>query len=137
MVNILIVTHGPLAQAFKESSRMFFGDAVDALETIGLAVGESPEQLKNEIIEKIDAMDTGDGVLIFVDIFAGSPFNMVALAIDEKKESHQLECFTGGNMPIVMEALSSASTMKMNDLKQHLKSISKDTIVDLRASLDI
>ena len=53
MVNILIVTHGPLAQAFKESSRMFFGDAVDALETIGLAVGESPEQLKNEIIEKI------------------------------------------------------------------------------------
>ena len=31
MVHILIVTHGPLAQALKESSAMFFGAMADDL----------------------------------------------------------------------------------------------------------
>ena len=83
MVNILIVTHGPLAGAFKESARMIFGDAVEKLETIGLFPSESPEQLQQKIEEKVNEIDTGDGVLIFVDIFAGSPFNMTALAVDK------------------------------------------------------
>ena len=49
MVHILIVTHGPLAQALKESSAMFFGSATDDLETLGLFPTDSPEALKDKI----------------------------------------------------------------------------------------
>lgn len=137
MVKILIVTHGPLAQAFKESSAMFFGDTCDEMETIGLFPQDSPEQLKDKITDKITAMDQGEGVMVFVDIFAGSPFNMTALAIDELKENHHIQCFTGVNMPFLMEALANKDMMKLDEMTTHLTGLSKDTIVNLRESLDL
>ena len=46
MIKILIVTHGPLAQALKESSAMFFGSMSNDVETIGLYPTDNPEDLK-------------------------------------------------------------------------------------------
>ncbi len=137
MVNILIVTHGPLAQALKESSAMFFGDAAENLATLGLFPSDSPDELMEKIIDKVNEIDDGDGVLIFVDIFAGSPFNMSAMAIDTLKETHQVACFTGVNMPILMEALGSCQIMSLEELKADIVETAKDSIVDLRKALDI
>lgn len=137
MVHIMIVTHGPLAQAFKESSAMFFGSASDNLTTLGLFPTDSPEGLKDKIVNKVNEIDDGDGVLVFVDIFAGSPFNMTAMAIDELKENHKIQCFTGVNMPILMEALGSCETMSLEELREDVAATAQDSIVDLRKSLDI
>ena len=60
MIKILIVTHGPLAQALKESSAMFFGSMSNDVETIGLYPTDNPEDLKEAICEKVEAIDTGD-----------------------------------------------------------------------------
>ena len=137
MVHILIVTHGPLAQALKESSAMFFGSATDDLETLGLFPTDSPEALKDKISDKVNAIDDGDGVLILVDIFAGSPFNMSAMAIDELKENHKVECFTGVNMPILMEALGSCGSMSLEELKEDIVPVAAESVVDVRKALDI
>lgn len=137
MIKLLVVTHGPLAAALKESAAMFFGDATENITTLGLFPTDGPEALQEKISESVKNIDDGDGVMIFVDIFAGSPFNMTALSIDELKENHKLECFTGVNMPILMEALSSCESMDIVSLRQHLNSVSKDTIVDLRQALEI
>lgn len=137
MVRIMIVTHGPLAQAMKDSTAMFFGSMADSLTTLGLFPTDSPEALKDRIIEKVNEIDDGDGVLIFVDIFAGSPFNMSAMAIDELKENHKIQCFTGVNMPVLMEALGSCEAMDLEALHEDIVSVAKESIVDLRKSLDI
>lgn len=137
MVHIMIVTHGPLAGAFKESAAMFFGDAADNLTTLGLFPTDSPEGLKDKIADKVNEIDDGDGVLVFVDIFAGSPFNMTALAIDELKENHKIQCFTGINMPILMEALGSSETMSLEELRDDVESTAAESIVDLRKALEI
>ena len=137
MVHIMVVTHGPLAQAMKESSAMFFGSMADSLTTLGLFPTDSPEGLKDKIADKVKETDDGDGVLIFVDIFAGSPFNMAAMAIDELKDEHKIQCFTGVNMPVLMEALSSCETMTLDELSEDIVSVAKDSIVDVRKSLDI
>lgn len=137
MIQILIVTHGELASALKTSSKMFFGEMSDTLETIGLFPTDSPDSLQVKIKEKINEIDDGSGILIFVDIFAGSPFNNVAIVLDELKEDHKLQCFTGVNMPLLMEALASCQTMDIESLTDHLEKVSKDTIVNLRKALDI
>ena len=137
MIRILIVTHGELASALKTSSKMFFGEMSDTLETIGWFPTDSPDSLQVKIKEKINEIDDGSGILIFVDIFAGSPFNNVAIVLDELKEDHKLQCFTGVNMPLLMEALASCQTMDIESLTDHLEKVSKDTIVNLRKALDI
>lgn len=137
MIKILVVTHGQLAEGLKESARMFFGDMVDDLNTVGLFPGDSPETLQNKVVQKINEIDDGDGVLVFVDIFAGSPFNVTAIVIDELKESHKLACFTGVNMPLLMEALGCCQTMKLDEMVAHLEEISSSTIINLRKTLEI
>lgn len=137
MVNILIVTHGPLAQALKESAAMFFGDAADKLATLGLFPTDSPEALMDKIIDKVNEIDDGDGVVIFVDIFAGSPFNMAAMAIDSLKEEHKIASFTGVNMPVLMEALGSCQIMNLDELHADIMETAKDSIVDVRKALEI
>lgn len=137
MIKLLLVTHGPLAGAFKESAAMFFGEATENITTLGLFPTDGPEALKEKISESVKKIDDGDGVMIFVDIFAGSPFNMTALSIDELKEEYKIECFTGVNMPLLMEALAGCEAMDIDDMKNHLSSVAKDTIVDLRLALEI
>ena len=137
MVHILIVTHGPLAQALKESSAMFFGAMADDLTTLGLFPTDGPEELKDRIAEAVNKIDDGDGVMIFVDIFGGSPFNMAALAIDELKNNHKIQCFTGVNMPLLMEALTNCETMSLDELKADIEQEAKESIVDLRKAMEI
>lgn len=135
MIKLIIVTHGPLADAFKESGAMFFGDQVDQVATIGLLPTKSPEVLEKEIKAAVVQSRTKE-CLIFVDILAGTPFNVVALMIEELKEYH-IECFAGVNMPIVMEALASKESMNVAELTEHIGEISAATIVNLRQTLEI
>ncbi|MEG0034673.1 MAG: PTS mannose transporter subunit IIA [Bacilli bacterium] len=137
MIKLMIVTHSVLAEGFKESSKLFFGDKADEITAIGLFPSDSPEILEQKIVENIKLIDDGDGVMIFVDIFAGSPFNMVALAIDEVSVKHKIQCFTGINLPLLMEALGSCESMKLDELTKHLNEVSSETIVNLREALDI
>ena len=137
MIKILIVTHGPLAGALRDSAAMFFGDQADDICTIGLFPTENPEDLKDKICSEIKSKDNGDGFLLFIDIFGGSPFNMAALAVEELKENHKIECFTGVNMPVLMEALTERESMTIEELTVHLEEASRDTSANLRKSLDI
>ena len=81
MVGLLIVTHGPLANAFKESARMFFDEVADRIQTIGLYPGDTIEDLEGKITNAICNRYDEDGMMVFVDMLAGSPFNMTALTL--------------------------------------------------------
>jgi PTS system mannose-specific IIA component len=136
MVKLMIVTHGPMADAMKESAAMFFGDVND-IETIGLFPNDSLEELQNKINNAIKRIDDGDGSLIFVDIFGGSPFNAAALTLSELKESYKLQCIAGVNMPLLMEAFSMRSFMTLDELVSHLESVAESTISNVRTKLDL
>ena len=116
---------------------MFFGAMADDLTTLGLFPTDGPEELKDRIAEAVNKVDDGDGVMIFVDIFGGSPFNMAALAIDELKNDHKIQCFTGVNMPLLMEALTNCETMSLDELKADIEQVAKESIVDLRKAMEI
>lgn len=137
MVKFLIVTHGPLAGAFKESARMFFGDEVEKINTIGLFPEDSVDALKDKIIESIKKNYTEDGIMIFVDIFAGSPFNMTALAMNEiMAEYPKLACYTGINMPLLMEALPCSEFMTLEEIGNQIESQAANSVINVRKALE-
>ncbi len=136
MVNILLATHGPLAEGFKESLRMFFGDSADMLSVLGLYPNESPETYKDKIQKIIKIKDDGDGVLVFTDIPNATPYNMVAVSISEM-ENHKIQCIAGVNMPLIMEAMASAYSGTIEEIVKRLQTIAPSTIVNLRENLDI
>lgn len=135
MTKVIIVTHGPLADAFKESGKMFFREQSEKIISIGLYPENSPTDLLEKINRQVDLIED-DPILFLVDIFGGTPFNTVALLIEEYKDK-QIECLTGLNMPVLMEILSMVDDVPLPELLETLQGISKESIVNLRKALDI
>lgn len=61
---------------------------------------------------------------------------MTALALTELSDI-PIQCLVGVNLPLVMEALGSLNSMDLHALTAHLTQIAADTILDLRAKLEL
>ena len=101
MYQIVIASHGPVANAMKESLQFFFND----LENVHTVTIEKDEISKfsdkvNSILKKYKSEE----VLVFVDIFYGTPFNEFARQCTELVDN--FEIIAGANMPSLMEAVN-------------------------------
>lgn len=138
MIQIILFTHGPLSVALKESLTMFFGDEAQDITTFTLYPQDSVEEIKNNFKQTVLSFTTSDekgNVLVFVDILSGTPFNIVAQLYDELSKKVNLSCFTGVNLPILMEAMSNRSSLDINQMNVQLTALSKESITNLDSFL--
>ncbi len=100
MVGIIIVSHGELANGVHHSSEMIFGKQED-VKVCMLAPSDGPESIKAQIEEAAASLSQSDEVLIFADLWGGTPFNQASLVM----EGHpNWAIVTGVNLPMVVEA---------------------------------
>ena len=138
MVGILVVTHGPLADGFRESARMFFDEMANRIHTIGLYPGDTIEDLEGKITNVICNHYDEDGMMVFVDMLAGSPFNMTALTLHKLlPQGYKVECITGINLPLLMEALAGTEYMTLEEMKSTVLEKAQESVVDARGVLGI
>ncbi|MGF7429632.1 PTS sugar transporter subunit IIA [Thermoanaerobacterium thermosaccharolyticum] len=127
MIGIILVSHGPYAEALYESIKMIYGEQ-DKIETINFKIGESIDDLKENIDRAKKRLQT-DYVLIFVDILGGSPYNVSSLEIDDK-----VNVITGFNMPMILEILSRRNE-PLSLVSKIAKRAGKNGIVDVQEKL--
>lgn len=109
MVGILLVSHGGMAAGIKSSIEMIFG-SVDRMDIESLAVGQDFNQFKKNISDKIDQLDNGDGVLVFVDLFGASPYNASLMNYKELADKkNRISIITGMNLPMILEVCAAGS----------------------------
>lgn len=134
MIGILVVTHGGFGEGLLESAKLIAGNFT-CTQSIGLYHGDGIEEFKSRIRTSIEELDTGDGVLVLIDLFGGSPSNVVALNMVEFTEKHQLACITGVNFPIVLEAILTRDSYCLDMLSEHCFTVGKESIKDLYKKL--
>lgn len=100
MVGIVIVSHGDMADGLLDAARMILGEQ-EGIATVSLREMDAVEVLMERIAAAIEGVDTGDGVLIFVDLFGASPFN--ASARLTMQADGNLEVVSGVNLPMLLE----------------------------------
>jgi PTS system mannose-specific IIA component len=88
MIGLLIITHSRLAKELLEAATFIIG-SVEAAECISIETQKD---------SKLKSLDQGDGVLILVDMFGGTPSNL-ALSFLQKDTA---EVVTGVNLPMVL-----------------------------------
>ncbi len=132
MVGILIVMHGDLAESFVKSAQMLVGKQ-ERVMGIGLYAGENPDALQENIVKGITQMDEGDGVLVFVDIYGGTPSNRVAFS--SVKTASKIACITGTNFPMLIDCLLTRNSMTLEQLKNRCMETGAAGIRDLLAAL--
>lgn len=134
MVEVLVVTHGPMGKALVETAQLILGNAPQVT-AFGLYHGDSIEALQDMIRAQIQEKSGDGGVLVLTDLFGGSPCNRTALVMKDLENISKVECLTGVNLPILIEALSMQSVLPLEELVQHCRQKGLEGIVNLREEL--
>ncbi len=124
MVGIILVTHGELALGFKDAVALILGSN-DQFECVSLTSEIGPDLLREKIQEALARVDHGDGVLIMVDLFGGTPCN-VAL---EFTGSCKAQVVTGVNLGMLLESVTlRESGMALGELASAIASSGREGI---------
>ena len=99
-VGLLLLSHGPLADALRETVQVLEPEPAEPLGALSLAWDEAPERASERLQKAIAMADRGRGVVLLTDMFGGTPSNL-ALAFLQKG---RVEIVTGVNLPMVVKA---------------------------------
>ena len=105
MEGILLVSHGDMAAGMLDTLAFFFQDQMRQIDSLALAKHDDPDAFKEKLQKKIKEIDSGDGVLVFADLYGGTPSNMVVSLLLADRDSDSLRLITGFNLPMLMEAM--------------------------------
>ncbi|GLI23816.1 MULTISPECIES: PTS sugar transporter subunit IIA [Xanthobacter] len=98
MIGLVLVTHGRLADEFCSALEHVMGpQAQIAAVTIGPE--DDMERRRQDIIEAVDRVRTGDGVVILTDMFGGTPSNLAISVMN----TPDVEVVAGINLPMLVK----------------------------------
>lgn len=101
MFNIVIASHGPLAEAMKKSVKLFFPEE-NKITTA--SIDEKGLEIFQANLDEIMATVKDKSVLFLVDLSYGTPFNEIAKRMS--MVSGDSEILSGVNMPTLIEAIN-------------------------------
>ena len=102
MVGILIITHGTLGESLLHCASHILGNRPRSLAQIGITPQDDPQLILPQALRLARSLDDGSGVLIFTDIFGGTPSNVASRLLIPNK----IEGVAGVNLPMLIRALT-------------------------------
>ena len=127
MVELVVITHGNLAFALKETSEMLLGEQ-EHIAVFGLQLGESIEELRDQAAEAIGRACEAGEVLVITDMISGSPFNIACSLL----ERYSFEHLTGINFPLFLEILSNRDELSARGLVEMSLNVGGETIKETK-----
>ena len=103
-VGLLLLTHGPLAAALRETLRKLEPDEPGDVGVLSLEWDEAPETASRRLEKAIAASDQGSGIVLLTDLFGGTPSNIALAFLDPGR----VEIVSGVNLPMLIRARSFA-----------------------------
>ncbi|SEK37189.1 PTS fructose transporter subunit IIA [Roseivivax marinus] len=102
MIGIVIVAHGGLAREYLSAVEHVVG-VQDGMRAISIEAEHDRSDKQSEICTAADAVDQGDGVVIVVDMFGGSPSNLSLRACQPDNR----RILYGANLPMLIKLAKS------------------------------
>lgn len=97
-VAVLVMSHGDLARAAVQSAELIVGKQ-ENYDCLSVFLVDEIESLKEEMLAKVDQLDTSKGLVIVCDVIGGTPMNLSGHLIDRE---HTM-VVSGLNLPILLE----------------------------------
>ena len=132
MVGVIIVTHVQLAQELLKIARLITGSTLDNFKAVSINLDDNPDEAREKLLQAVNSVDTGDGVVIIVDMFGGTPSNLSLSLLAKGK----IEIVTGANLPMIIEAASKSTQVGIDELVNILTSSGQRAIRSAGEILD-
>jgi len=101
MIGLVLVTHGRLAEEFRNAVEHVVGPQ-ENFETVSIGADDDMEKRRSDIVDAVARVDQGSGVVVLTDMFGGTPSN---LAISVMEAGH-IEVIAGMNLPMLIKLSS-------------------------------
>ncbi|MBI5375127.1 MAG: PTS sugar transporter subunit IIA [Candidatus Schekmanbacteria bacterium] len=124
MVGAIIVTHGNLAAELIKSAEMILGRQKHLL-SVCIKLNNGEEDIVHAIKKAISDVKSEEGILIFTDMFGGTPTNLSLSFMDEGK----IEVVTGVNLPMLIKFLTEREHNPLQKLVSFCKQYGKKHIM--------
>ena|SRR5208282_5808753 len=102
MIGILIIAHGNLSDSLAGAVTHVLGTRPLQFETLEVAATDDPLNLLPKARALVTQLDTGDGVLIFSDIYGATPCNLASKLL----VAGRIEAVAGVNLPMLVRAFT-------------------------------
>jgi PTS system mannose-specific IIA component len=98
LIGALIVTHGNLAFELLSAAQKIESN-VGVIEAVPLEWTDTVDEAREKIAKALERIGTEAGVIIFTDMFGGTPSNISLSFLDKNR----IEIVTGVNLPMIVK----------------------------------
>jgi PTS system mannose-specific IIA component len=125
VTGLVVATHGALGEVLLETVAMIIGRPERAM-AVSLSRDHDPVELSVLLARAIEeAGADGDGVLVAVDMFGGTPANIGMILFVPGR----VELLTGVNLPMLLKFFSHRGSCPLDELAVRLQGHARDGIV--------
>ncbi len=110
MIGLVLVTHGRLAEEFVAATEHVVGEQ-SAVRSICIGPDDDMERRRDDIIDAVESVDGGAGVIVLTDMFGGTPSNLAISVM----EAGRVEVIAGVNLPMLIKLASARETGALED----------------------
>lgn len=129
MIGAVIITHGDLATALLRSADAIAGD-IERVLTVCVEGSESTEEIAAMLDDAVSRLSREDGIIIFTDMFGGTPTNIALTFLDGAAENGSgVEVLTGVNLPLILKFLNKRRDSDFRELISELIEYGRKSIV--------
>lgn len=126
MLGKLILSHGDLAAAILRAVERISGCPPDGFRALCLDWDERADQAAARVGQAIAEIDQGEGVLILVDMYGGTPYNVAS----RYREPGRIEVLAGVNLPMALRlACAPAQFGSLRETAEWLQNKGQNSIV--------
>ncbi|MGB7296621.1 MAG: PTS sugar transporter subunit IIA [Candidatus Aminicenantales bacterium] len=123
MIGGIIVSHGRLAEELLNALTIILGEAPN-IEAISIGWYDDAEDSKKKISQSLKRVDQKNGVVIFTDMFGGTPSNLSFSFLRD----NQVEIITGVNLPMLIKFVSLQRSNNLKDVSKKVVEQGKKNI---------
>lgn len=102
MIGVLIIAHDTLPDSLVKAVTHVLGVRPPQFDTLSVAASDDPLDLLPAAQERVRMLDTGDGVLVFSDIYGATPCNLAG----KLQVPGRVELIAGVNLPMLVRAFT-------------------------------
>ena len=110
MIGLVLVTHGRLAEELRLAMEHVVG-AQRNVAAVCIGPDDDMARRRQEVHDRIEQVDTGDGVVLLTDMFGGTPSNLCIAQMDRRG----VEVIAGVNLPMLVKLAKVRSQLPLAD----------------------
>lgn len=125
-VGVLIISHDGIGPALLGTATLMLNDCPLQTKLLTVSRDCDPDQLAEDAIEQLDALDSGDGVLVLTDLYGSTPCNIAQRLAPQ----NHIQVVSGLNLSMLIRVFNYPQ-LTLEELSENAISGGKDGIIKI------